>query len=82
MHDPVQDEACRNARLLSRLCDLLEGERTTHGQLDESGHGHPELQPSPRSLEDVRSHIYAERKEFMRDYDPDVDGWPWETPYL
>ena len=75
--DRLQLEACKNARLMGRVCDLLEGGsgRACPGcEVDVSAHRMP--------LEELRSHVYTERELLMRDYDPDVDGWPWETPYL
>lgn len=59
--DPILLEACKNARLLARVCELLEG--------------HP-----PALEEHVVMHDQV--LELQRDYDPDVDGWPWETDHL
>lgn len=57
--DPVVLEACKNARALTRVCELLD----------------------PLEV-DRREYLEELRAEIMRDYDPDVDGWPWETDHL
>lgn len=68
--DRLHVEACSNARALARICDLL-------------GVGVPiDTGRDPKILGELRSSIYAERADLMRDYDPDVDGWPWETSHL
>ncbi len=68
----IQLEACKNARTLAHLCDLLEymgGGR----DVDRNGVVCP---PSSHVLE------HDQDVELNRDYDPDVDGWPWETDHL
>ena len=56
-------EACKNARLLSKICDLLEGGQDELALREIRSHIYQEL---PRPVLPI-------------DYDPDIHGWPWET---
>lgn len=65
-------EACKNARLLSRVCDLL-GVRPDG--------------PAPVRLGTWQDpcHVDVEGDDTCPppiDYDPDIHGWPWETDYV
>ena len=55
-------EACKNARLLSRICELLE-----RGQNEEA------LRQIRSQI-----YLGLPVPELPIDYDPDIHGWPWE----
>jgi len=66
-------KACKNARQLSRICDLLEGGGTNEALQELKNHIRDHvLDPQLMALELLEQPI---------DYDPDIHGWPWETDH-
>ena len=59
-------EACSNAALMHEICQVLSSS---------SGSG----APRPRVAGWCDRHGCIDDCEPIRDYDPDIDGWPWEA---